>query len=70
MSVLFVCTGNTCRSPMAQAIYEHLTGKEAKSGGLGVSSPQPVSEQAIAALHIFPVRLPHRMWRKLIRFLL
>ena len=35
---------------MAQAIYQSVTGREARSGGLGVETPQPVSEFALAAL--------------------
>lgn len=50
MNVLFVCTGNTCRSPMAQAIYQSITGEEARSGGLGVNEALPVNPLALAAL--------------------
>lgn len=39
-NVLFVCTGNTCRSPMAQAIFESLAAKSGlscKSESAGVA---------------------------------
>jgi len=50
--MLFVCTGNTCRSPMAEALYEALTGKKdgALSAGICPNAGEPMSDKAIAAL--------------------
>lgn len=61
-TILFVCTGNTCRSPMAQAIADHLwSGLAAAAGpgavptrfassGLGAIDGEPPSPEALAAL--------------------
>lgn len=43
--VLFVCTGNTCRSPMAQMIFNGKIEKEALTGEMTAMS---------AGLHAFP----------------
>lgn len=48
--ILFVCSGNTCRSPMAEAIYEHITGEPAKSAGLGASEGDGMNRNAIETL--------------------
>lgn len=51
--MLFVCTGNTCRSPMAQAIYNALTNPQqtrAASAGLMALPGAPASAQAIEAV--------------------
>ncbi len=32
MKILFVCTGNTCRSPMAAAYFEHLCKQSGRDG--------------------------------------
>lgn len=53
-TILFVCTGNTCRSPMAEHLFRARagTGSEwrAESAGLAAAVGAPASEGAIAAL--------------------
>lgn len=50
MTILFVCTGNTCRSPMAMALFRLKgTDVKAESAGIFAQNGQPASAEAVIA---------------------
>ncbi len=49
-AVIFVCTGNTCRSPMAEAYLKSRGYKNVCSRGLSAHEGAPISEFAVLAL--------------------
>jgi glycine hydroxymethyltransferase len=54
-NVLFVCTGNVCRSPMAQGLFAHLVrGRrdiEVTSAGIGAVGGQPPSAHSVEVMN-------------------
>lgn len=52
MKILFICTGNTCRSPMAQELAKQylVEGIEISSAGINASEEVRVSEHAVKVL--------------------
>jgi RpiB/LacA/LacB family sugar-phosphate isomerase len=55
-TILFVCTGNVCRSPMAEALFRHAVRDRGAaqfrvlSAGVGAINGQAASQHAVAAL--------------------
>ena len=55
MKILFICSGNTCRSPMAQAVFQKIAAEknlsvECKSAGIAAFTGSPASENSVTAL--------------------
>ncbi|MDD6012590.1 MAG: ribosomal protein S18-alanine N-acetyltransferase [Oscillospiraceae bacterium] len=62
MKIMFVCTGNTCRSPMAQALMEKKCREKklnilCRSCGLGAFSGEPASDGAVLAMESYGIDL-------------
>ena len=62
--VLFVCTGNTCRSPMAEAIFNHIAKQQgakvrAISAGLFVENKK-VEQNSRDALKLMGITIRHK----------
>ena len=64
LHVLFVCSGNTCRSPMAMAIYEKVSGEMGissifSSAALGFYTEDKVSANAVAVCNEIGLDISH-----------
>ncbi|MBP0017078.1 MAG: GNAT family N-acetyltransferase [Cyanobacteria bacterium SBLK] len=66
MNILFVCSGNTCRSPMAEALFrERIEGKgiEVRSAGTTAFNGDPVATHAMTILQKKGIEYSHQSQR-------
>lgn len=59
MNILFVCTGNTCRSPMAAAMFQSKTNYNVQSAGIFASFGAPASAHTMEILHENKISYEH-----------
>ena len=68
-TILFVCTGNICRSPMAEGLFRHATKGRSDvkviSAGVGAVDGLPPSENAVRALKEIGIDISHQRSRML-----
>ncbi len=73
--VLFICTGNTCRSPMAQEIFNKYCADNgidavADSAGIAAANGMPPSENSVKVMHEIGVDLSGHSAKPISRSLL
>lgn len=76
MNILFVCTGNTCRSPMAEGLFKKiLADKNIKniscsSAGLFAMTGDEVSQNSVKACERFAVDISDHRARRITSYIL
>src|SRR5580698_7014166 len=68
-TILFLCTGNICRSPMAEALFRHaVRGRgdfRAVSAGIGAIDGQPPSHYSVLAMRELVIEISNQRSRQL-----
>lgn len=76
MNVLFVCTGNTCRSPMAEGLFKkiiedkNISGINCSSAGLFAMTGDEVALNAVKALERFEADISAHRARRITAYIL